>query len=58
MVDKYECQHYLRKCEKQCPKCEEFFPCRLCHNLVKYEGEKDPKKAHELDRFKVKKIKC
>lgn len=42
----FGCKHYQRKCEKKCPECEEFFPCRLCHDDVKYYNEFNPKKNH------------
>lgn len=39
-----ECPHYNRGCLVECDKCLNFVNCRLCHE--------------ELDRFKVKRIKC
>jgi hypothetical protein len=52
------CAHYKRKCQLKCPKCEEFFTCRLCHDDEKNLHERDPKKMHEMERHKVKEIKC
>jgi hypothetical protein len=30
------CAHYRRACMKKCEECKEFFPCRFCHDDVKY----------------------
>ena len=54
----YGCQHYIRKCDKRCPECLEFFPCRLCHDIAKFENEMDPKKNHKINRHKVVEIRC
>ena len=54
----YGCQHYRRGCSKKCNECGEFFTCRFCHDEVKYLGEPDPKKSHEINRFAVKTVKC
>lgn len=43
------CKHYVRGCDMQCPTCEDWFPCRLCH---------DEYADHKLDRHKVNKVKC
>ena len=55
------CKHYKRACLMQCPSpicAGKFYPCRLCHDEVHLEAELDQKKNHQLDRFKVTKIKC
>lgn len=52
------CSHYNRGALLLAPCCNEFFPCRFCHDLVKDQEEKDPKKAHTMDRKAVKQIKC
>eukprot|EP00347_Sterkiella_histriomuscorum_P014153 403361959 len=54
----YGCQHYRRGCQKKCPECEEFFPCRFCHDDAKYLNEKDIKKSHQINRHAVNEIKC
>ena len=48
------CEHYKNKCLIECPAydlCGEgkFYTCQICH---------DDSKDHELDRFRVKNIKC
>ena len=55
--EKLGCEHYDRGCQLLCPDCDEFFWCRHCHNEI-YENHLDPKKAHKMDRTRVKKIKC
>ena len=45
-----KCPHYQRECQIQCPTCEEFFNCRICHdNYVE---------DHALNRFTVDTVKC
>jgi len=43
------CEHYQRKCMISAPCCNEFFPCRFCHN-----EEMD----HEIDRYAVDRVRC
>lgn len=50
LEETYGCSHYERKCQINCPTCDEWHTCRICHN----EDNVD----HELNRFKVSKIKC
>ena len=53
------CEHYLRKCmlvASGC--CGEIFWCRHCHNDEKHDKERDPNKAHQLDRTKVQEVIC
>ncbi|KAF4641671.1 CHY zinc finger domain-containing protein [Toxoplasma gondii GAB2-2007-GAL-DOM2] len=52
------CPHYRRKCKVVAPCCDEVFWCRHCHNEVKSDGERDYRKAHELDRTAVSEIVC
>ena len=54
------CQHYKRKALLLAPCCSSntFVACRFCHDKVHNEDEKDPKKAHTMDRHAVKIIKC
>ncbi|EKX43181.1 hypothetical protein GUITHDRAFT_158071 [Guillardia theta CCMP2712] len=52
------CRHYSRGCRLRAPCCNELFWCRHCHNEVKDAGCKDPLKAHQLDRFSVKFVRC
>jgi RING finger/CHY zinc finger protein 1 len=55
MSDNYNgCSHYKRKAQLLAPCCNQFFPCRFCHD----EAQTDPKKAHTLDRHSVVTIKC
>lgn len=44
-----KCTHYDRKCDMICTKCNNAYPCRLCH---------DSCENHKLDRFIVTHIKC
>ena len=43
------CKHYKRGCLMKAFCCNEFVPCRLCHN---------EKMDHEIDRFKTEIMKC
>ena len=52
------CQHYKRKALLLAPCCDTFVTCRFCHDKVHNEDEKDPKKAHTMDRHAVKTIQC
>eukprot|EP00922_Rhytidocystis_sp_ex-Travisia-forbesii_P065383 GHVS01097159.1.p1 GENE.GHVS01097159.1~~GHVS01097159.1.p1 ORF type:complete len:380 (-),score=65.24 GHVS01097159.1:131-1270(-) len=52
------CVHYRRKCQVIAPCCGEQFWCRHCHNEIKNTQEKDPKKAHELDRRSIREVVC
>ncbi|KAA6401120.1 MAG: putative E3 ubiquitin-protein ligase MIEL1 [Streblomastix strix] len=45
----YGCAHYLRECSVQCPDCERFFPCRVCHDEIS---------DHQLVRQKIAKVFC
>lgn len=56
--DRYGCKHYRRRCQKKCEECDEFFTCRICHDEEKYENVYDHKKAHRMNRFQVKEIRC
>jgi RING finger/CHY zinc finger protein 1 len=52
------CAHYKRKATLLAPCCNQYFPCRFCHDQAMYEEAKDPKTAHTLDRHSVVTIKC
>ena len=57
------CQHYKRACLVECPDyahCgkESFWPCRMCHDKVKYDECLDHTMLHRFDRYKVQKVKC
>jgi len=45
----FGCEHYSRNCMVSAPCCDEFFPCRFCHN-----DEMD----HEIDRYAVNRVRC
>ena len=47
--DKYGCKHYKRGCLILAKCCNQFVPCRLCHN---------EKLDHEINRFETEKMKC
>jgi RING finger and CHY zinc finger domain-containing protein 1 len=53
-----ECNHYNRLCYIVAECCNKIYSCRLCHDLEMYEQEKDIKKKHKLDRFKIKEVVC
>lgn len=48
-VSNIVCEHYKKGCDVECPTCNKFYPCRLCHDT--YED-------HKLDRFGINKIRC
>lgn len=43
------CKHYQRKCMIYVECCKTFYPCRLCH---------DEENTHEIDRYRIQKIRC
>ena len=49
-VEKDKCPHYIRNCSLQCPECNKFYKCRVCHD--------EHIDSHKLDRFNVKQIRC
>ena len=55
---RWGCKHYLRRCQLKCPKCEEFHPCRICHDIIKYDNETNHTEIHRLDPYKIKEIRC
>ncbi len=52
------CRHYVRGARIIAPCCGEEFWCRLCHDVVKDEGEADPKKQHKIVRFLIRECVC
>jgi RING finger/CHY zinc finger protein 1 len=54
----YGCKHYLRRCKIVSPCCNEIFPCRLCHDEIKYDNIIDDKLKHKIDRFKISEVVC
>lgn len=52
------CVHYRRNCKLRAPCCGELFTCRLCHDLVKLDGEKDLSRQHRMNRHDVKAVVC
>ena len=52
------CEHYQRQCSIIAPCCGVEYPCRLCHDIVENDEQIDWKKAHQIDRHKITKIKC
>lgn len=52
------CNHYICKVDIKSPCCQEFFPCRICHDTTKNEEEKDPKKRHTIDRYSIPSVRC
>jgi len=43
------CEHYKRHCHLKCNICNEFYPCRFCHDNIK---------SHLFNRKEVIEIKC
>lgn len=52
------CEHYNRGCDLLAPCCNEFFPCRFCHDQQHYEEERDVLKQHKMNRFLVETMRC
>lgn len=52
------CRHYGRGCQLVAPCCKKRFWCRHCHNEEMDVNCRDPKKAHQLDRFAIETIVC
>jgi RING finger/CHY zinc finger protein 1 len=52
------CEHYDRGCVLLYPCCNEFFPCRVCHDDVKSDMITNPNSIHCCDRQKVITMKC
>lgn len=44
------CSHYMRNCKLECPTCQEWHPCRFCHDAAVT--------THKLVRNDVKHILC
>ena len=53
-----ECTHYDCGVDIQAFCCKEFFSCRICHDRIQNEEEKDPKKRHTLNRYETQIVKC
>ena len=51
------CNHFKAKCSLKCHKCNEIFPCRMCHDDVKFHKE-NVEDRHPFDRYKVEEIRC
>lgn len=52
------CTHYDCGVDIKSSCCQEFFPCRICHDIQKNEEEKDPKKRHQLNRYETSEVRC
>jgi RING finger and CHY zinc finger domain-containing protein 1 len=52
-----KCTHYQRKCKILAPCCNKLFDCRLCHDVIKDENEKNYDKSHKLNPLDSKNIK-
>ena len=53
------CTHYDRNCLLLCNTCQEFFPCRFCHDACKFDSGLLPAaKRHKFDRYSVASVKC
>ena len=52
------CEHYKRNCNIICTTCNEEFPCRHCHDNIKYEENPDIISSHKIDRRLIKEIVC
>lgn len=52
------CEHYMRGCQLLSPCCNELFDCRLCHDVIKDEQEKNIDNAHTMNIHDIQKIMC
>lgn len=52
------CAHYDCGVDIKSFCCQEFFPCRICHDVLKNEEEKDPKKRHQINRYEIPEVRC
>ncbi len=52
------CEHYQRNCKIVSPCCDTIYPCRLCHDLEKYDLEMNPQVKHKINRFEIKEVIC
>jgi len=57
-VNYYGCEHYKRKCKLVCPKCDNVYQCRFCHDDVENYYEKPLEEQHEIDRYAIEQIIC
>jgi RING finger/CHY zinc finger protein 1 len=57
-AEPHGCAHYRSRAQLLAPCCGEWFACRLCHDEARSDGERDPKKAHVLDRRAVARVRC
>src|SRR5690242_10520024 len=48
------CCHYMRQCLIRAPCCEDFFPCRLCHDDAPRPLQLD----HSIDRRQIHEMVC
>ena len=55
---KLGCKHYKRKCSIKCPQCNEFFPCNICHDELKFEKAADQDNVHKINRSNITEVKC
>jgi RING finger/CHY zinc finger protein 1 len=58
MTANIDCIHYISNCKLLAPCCNKFFSCRHCHDLEMDENETDIKKAHKINRYDIKEMKC
>ena len=56
--EEFKCDHYSRNCSIIAPCCDKEFDCRICHDNFYEDIEKDYKKKHKIDRYKIKEIIC
>lgn len=40
------------------PCCEQFYPCRFCHDEEKWDAQPDAKKKHKMNRHEVTTVRC
>lgn len=53
-----QCEHYHRGCELLYPCCNEYYPCRFCHDNVWNNYNIPDEKTHCADRKQVTTMKC
>lgn len=52
------CEHYITRCKVICPKCDNPYYCRFCHDNVENAYDLPLNKQHEIDRHAIKEVIC
>ena len=51
------CKHYARRCRILSPCCQQWYPCRLCHNEAVSDETTDCK-VETMDRKAISRVRC